>query len=116
MLREDILGGKLAPGAPLREELARLHGASRHIVRETLRLLAAEGLAEYSAFKGARVSFVSIDDVHDVYATRRFFEVESLKKLSVDAMLKLARLHGEFADAVNREAWSESVSARPQFP
>ena len=48
--------GRLAPGAPLREvEIAEANSVSRTIVRAALQRLEAQGLAEITLNKGARV-------------------------------------------------------------
>jgi DNA-binding GntR family transcriptional regulator len=48
--------GDIAPGTPLREiELTETHGVSRTIVRAALQRLEAQGLAEITLNKGARV-------------------------------------------------------------
>jgi DNA-binding GntR family transcriptional regulator len=48
--------GRMAPGLPLREvELAEAHNVSRTIVRAALQRLEAQGLAEITLNKGARV-------------------------------------------------------------
>lgn len=48
--------GRMAPGVPLREvELAAAHNVSRTIVRAALQRLEAQGLAEITLNKGARV-------------------------------------------------------------
>ena len=60
LIRHRVLDGTLPPGTPLREEdLAREFDVSRHVIREMLRVLAADGLADYSSFKGARVTRVA---------------------------------------------------------
>lgn len=49
--------GRLAPGAPLREvEIAEANNVSRTIVRVALQRLEAQGLADITLNKGARVS------------------------------------------------------------
>src|SRR5512142_3423458 len=56
-LADEIVRGALAPGAPLDEtELARRFNVSRTLVREALRQLAASGLVEARAHRGAVVA------------------------------------------------------------
>lgn len=56
-LADDIVGGQLAPGAPLDEtELARRFQVSRTPVREALRMLAASGLVEMRPHRAAVVA------------------------------------------------------------
>ncbi|MGH3041847.1 MAG: GntR family transcriptional regulator, partial [Gaiellaceae bacterium] len=70
-LQEAILAGELAPGAPLRlEELARSLGMSISPVREAVRRLEALGLAVHAPHRGAWVSELAIEDLHDTYEVR----------------------------------------------
>jgi DNA-binding GntR family transcriptional regulator len=60
-LRSRILGGDIAPGAPLREEeLATSYSVSRHTVRSALAALASERLVTSEPYRGARVA--QLDD------------------------------------------------------
>lgn len=110
MIRDSILAGALKPGAPLREEeLARQFDVSRHVVREVLRLLAADGLADYSSFRGSRVMHLSPEDVRQIYGARRFIELNAVRSPAgpIDGAA-LARVHQEFSSAVERAAWREA--------
>jgi DNA-binding GntR family transcriptional regulator len=110
LLRESILSGTLKSGSPLREEeLARQFDVSRHVVREVLRLLAADGVADYSSFRGSRVVHLTAADVHNIYEARRFLEVNTVRspEAAIDASA-LARIHQEFSQAVERKAWREA--------
>lgn len=61
-LADDIVRGHLAPGAPLDEtEIARRFNVSRTPVREALRQLAASGLVESRAHRGAVVARPSFE-------------------------------------------------------
>ena len=74
-LREAILTGDLAAGAHLGEvELAERLGLSRTPVREALTRLAAEGLVELEAHRGARVTSFSRDDLDGIFDVRRALE------------------------------------------
>ncbi len=89
-LREAILGGDLKPGMRIRqEEIAERFGASRLPVREALRTLEAEGLAESEPHKGARVPRLSQHEVEVIYRMRERLEplalVESLPQLDAAA-------------------------------
>lgn len=58
-LAEDIVRGRLAPGAPLEEvQLAKAFGVSRTPVREALRQLEAEGFARARPRRGAVVASI----------------------------------------------------------
>lgn len=69
-LRDEIVAGTLAPGAVLAEvEQSERLGVSRTPVREALRQLAADGLAERSG-RGFTVTAVSPDALDHVYELR----------------------------------------------
>jgi DNA-binding GntR family transcriptional regulator len=74
-LRELIMGGELAPGARLGEvELADRLGVSRTPVREALSRLAAEGLVEVVANRGARVATWTVAELEGVFDLRSVLE------------------------------------------
>ncbi len=74
-LRERILSGRLAGGSWLRQErLAAEFGVSRTPVREALRALAAHGLVELHANRGAVVCAPTAREVRDAYAVRAELE------------------------------------------
>jgi DNA-binding GntR family transcriptional regulator len=78
-LRREILAGRLKPGTPLREvEIADRLGISRNTLRETLRLLAHQGLVVHSPHRGATVAAISARDVADIFEVRRVLEIEGL--------------------------------------
>jgi DNA-binding GntR family transcriptional regulator len=86
-LKDAILAGEIPPGEWLRQdEIATRFGASRLPVREALRILEAEGLAELSPNKGARVPTLSLREVHTYYRMRERLEpltlIESLPHLT----------------------------------
>ena len=54
-LRDDIMGGKLPPGAAGRSRPAAAYGASRNTIREVLHQLGREGLATFVRHKGVIV-------------------------------------------------------------
>ncbi len=66
-LRALIHDGTLPPGARLAEiELAERFGISRTPVREAIKMLASEGLAELLPNRGARVPRISDEDLRDL--------------------------------------------------
>ncbi|MEQ3553280.1 GntR family transcriptional regulator [Pseudonocardia nematodicida] len=74
-LREAILDGVLAPSTWLREdEIAATLEVSRTPVREALRRLADEGLAQKTAHHGTVVSPMSVEDVLALYVVRENLE------------------------------------------
>lgn len=74
-LREDILQGKYEENEELREvTLGKALGVSRTPVREALRQLELEGLVKIIPNRGAFVTGISEQDVHDIYAARSVLE------------------------------------------
>lgn len=85
-LRRAILSGEIGPGERIRQEdVAARAGASRLPVREALRILAAEGLVEHAANKGARVPLLGAREVDLLYQMRERLEplalAESIPRL-----------------------------------
>lgn len=80
-LREAIIEGEYAPGAPLRHsELTEAFGVSLIPIREAIRKLEVERLVDSIPNKGARVAAISLEDVEDVYQTRIALETEALRR------------------------------------
>ena len=87
-LRADISSGKLAPGAVLRQaELAEQFGTSRIPVREALNSLQAEGLVQIEPNRGAFVTSLSADELHELFDLRVLLET--------DVLLRAVPLHTE---------------------
>ncbi|MDL5156112.1 GntR family transcriptional regulator [Actinomycetospora termitidis] len=85
-IREDIVGGVLAPGWWVREgALAEQLGVSRTPVREALNALAAEGLVEIVRHRGARVLPWTMRDVDEVYSIRAVLEGEGARLAAIRA-------------------------------
>ena len=79
-LREDILGGRLSPGAKIVEEdLCATLGISRGPVREALRLLTQQGLVEHLPRRGARVVEWSTSDVVQLFGLRGVLERHAIE-------------------------------------
>jgi len=116
-LRDEILSGRYRPGAPLREEvIGAAHGLSRNAVREVLRVLSAEGLATYTAFRGFRVPLLTVRDVEDIYRARRFVECGAVSLGDVEPdMAGFADIHSRFAAAVGRGDADEAFGLDLKF-
>ena len=68
-VREQIVQGKLAPGAVIHQtELARALGVSPVPLREALRRLEAEGLVTFLPYRGTIVTPVTIKEISECYA------------------------------------------------
>lgn len=77
--RQDILWGKLKPGAPLKsDELRQAYGVGISPLREALSRLVSEHLVTLSGQRGFRVTSFSEEDVIDTMETRLVLESEAL--------------------------------------
>lgn len=75
-LRADIVEGRVKQGEQLREKpTARSLGTGRTAVREALRQLVQEGLAQHEVNRGIFVRRFDVDDILDVYCGREAVEV-----------------------------------------
>ncbi|MGD0557181.1 MAG: GntR family transcriptional regulator [Streptosporangiaceae bacterium] len=105
-LRDAILNGEIAPGEWIRQaEVAERLGASRLPVREALRILQAEGLADYEANRGSRVPKLGMHEVEVLYQMRERLEplalIESIPQLSADQLDRLAKLQARIEDVTD---------------
>ncbi len=74
-LRDAVIDGRLAPGQWLRQEaLAQELGVSQMPVREALKRLVAEGLAERIPYRGVRVVEFTPEDIVDMFTVRLVLE------------------------------------------
>jgi DNA-binding GntR family transcriptional regulator len=99
-LREEILSGEIAPGTWLRQDdIAARLGTSRLPVREALRILETEGLAELLPNRGGRVPVLDLDQVNTLYRMRERLEpltlILSLEHLTDAQVDEMARLQAE---------------------
>ena len=102
-LRDAIASGQLAPGAVLRQaELAEQFGTSRIPVREALNSLQAEGLVQIEPNRGAFVTTLSAQELHELFDLRVLVEDESYAWLRPLSAL-IVRMDDEEAEAVTAE-------------
>jgi DNA-binding GntR family transcriptional regulator len=81
-LREELLSGAYAPGTPLTETaLVERIGVSASTARAALAELARDGLVIHSLHRGVEVACLTPDEVRDIYAARRVFEIAGLETL-----------------------------------
>jgi len=112
VLRADILRGRHRPGRRLGEVgLARELGMSRTPVREALRRLAADGLVELSANRGAKVVEHDATDLDLVFVLRAHAEGiaarTAARTATDDDVEQLHRLAVAVADAARPAAGGE---------
>ncbi|WP_367307505.1 GntR family transcriptional regulator [Demequina lignilytica] len=79
-LRDEILDGTLAPGAPLAEieQSARL-GVSRTPLREALSRLQGDGLVAARGARGLEVAGLTLDDVRELFEIREALEAKAAR-------------------------------------
>ncbi len=108
-LKGEILHGRLAPGARIRERaIAGRFGFSRTPVREALLHLASEGLVVFSRSRRATVSHRSVEEIEEIYtllgllegfavrrAVRRIGESELRTMAGLTVQLEEAARHGD---------------------
>jgi DNA-binding GntR family transcriptional regulator len=81
-LREALLSGAFAPGTPLPPELVAGHtGANASAAREALAELERDGLVVHSLQRGVEVAPITRDELRDIYAARRVYEVAGLQAM-----------------------------------
>ncbi|HET7602630.1 MAG TPA: GntR family transcriptional regulator [Gemmatimonadales bacterium] len=106
-LRDLILRGDLAEGAPVRQDAVALElGVSRIPVREALRRLEAEGLVEFSPHCGAVVSSLSLEEIAELFDLRAMIE-SSLMRRAVPRMTRADLRHASDVLARYDEAFRE---------
>ncbi|MDE2790772.1 MAG: GntR family transcriptional regulator [Paracoccaceae bacterium] len=111
-LKEEIVAGRRAGGAALRQdEIASENGMSKIPVREALRRLEIEGLVEFRPRRGAIVRQLSDSDILELLDIRIALECRALE-LAVHNMVEsdhsLAReILEEYSTSTSPERWSE---------
>lgn len=85
-LEDDIIFGRMAPGARLVEDqLMDRFGATRHVVRSALQRLEQIGVVSKELNKGAAVRAFSIDEVRQVYEVRELLQRQAALKIKLPA-------------------------------
>jgi DNA-binding GntR family transcriptional regulator len=110
VLRERIAGGEIERGSRLhQEDLASEFGVSRTPVREALRRLAAEGLVDLFANRGARVATATDEQLRSSYETRLVVEPGAAR---VAAELRLPAAIAAMKAALREEEKAGKSSAK----
>jgi DNA-binding GntR family transcriptional regulator len=82
ILRSRIAEGYFPPGTRLSEDsIGGALGVSRNTLREAFRLLTHERLLVHELNRGVFVRILSVDDVEDIYRTRRLVECAVVRGL-----------------------------------
>ncbi|MGW2344209.1 GntR family transcriptional regulator [Streptomyces sp. NPDC001661] len=118
ILRNRIAEGYFPPGTRLSEDsIGGALGVSRNTLRESFRLLTHERLLEHRLNRGVFVRVLSVDDVEDIYRTRRMVECAVVRSLG-DPPYALDRVAEAVADghrAAERREWKSVSTANIHF-
>lgn len=118
-LREDIVSGKLAPGARISPvEIARRFGVSPMPVRDALGLLENEGLVETAARRWTRVVELSPDLVEELIPLVLLLEryaITSAPTVSDEALARLRSSNAAFAAAIEDRDVTALIEADSTF-
>src|SRR5215207_6066381 len=119
-LIEDILGGRLAPGARLVEtRLAQQFGVSQGPVREALRDLELFGFVVSTSFRGTQVRQISTQDLLEIYPIRAALEgvaaFAAASRIDDATLAQLADLIQVMRDAANHDDHRTVVDADRAF-
>jgi DNA-binding GntR family transcriptional regulator len=110
-LADEIVRGALAPGSPLDEtDIARRFNVSRTPVREALRQLAASGLVDARAHRGAVVARPSIDRLTGMFEAMA--ELEAICASFAAERMSATERHG--LEAIHEELRMLSYTGNPE--
>jgi DNA-binding GntR family transcriptional regulator len=107
----EIISGRLAPGTRLiQADLARQFGVSLTPIREALRELCSEGLADIDPFVGVTVHKPTLDSLREVYEMRSALEPLTIPRsgwrLSAGQLAEAAKLITEMDQEIDRASWT----------
>jgi len=119
-LREEIISGRLLPGAELHEAaLAQSLGVSRGPVREALGRLASEGLVTVRPHRGAVVRALSNEEFLEAYQVREALEIMAVRlavpRLESDDLAAMERLIDEMSQRAEAGDVQGFFAANAQF-
>jgi DNA-binding GntR family transcriptional regulator len=81
-LRDALLSGVFSPGTPLPEaDVAEQLDADPLLVHEALAELERDGLVVHSLHRGLEVARITTDELRDIYAARRVYEIAGLQAM-----------------------------------
>ena len=105
LLRQRIFKRELEPGSWIDElKIAQAYGISRTPLREALKVLATEGLVTMKVRRGAYVTEVSEQDLHDVYHLLSLLESDAASMVATHAseaqIAELQALHKQLEATV----------------
>lgn len=106
-LEEDIIFGRLAPGARLTEDsLLSRFPVTRHFVRQALVQLEQMGVVVRERNKGATVRSLTPNEVQQIYAVRELVQRQAALLIPlpapqslIDELLAIHKEHGEYIES-----------------
>lgn len=116
-IANKIAQGQLISGTQLNEvAMSEKFGVSRNTLREAFRLLSSKGLVEHFPRRGVFVKRLMPDDLHDLYAYRRFVELSVLNFLPASVVgEKLLPVCAEAEHAREIGDWKTVGTANTRF-
>ena len=115
-LREAIIDGQLAQGTYLRElSLSKRFDVSRNTIREATQILVGERLVTRKMHRGAFVSELGPEDVHDLYRVRRIVELPAAVEAAAVGTDELHTATRAMAQAIEEDDRPGLVAADLQF-
>ncbi|MEU6122331.1 GntR family transcriptional regulator [Streptomyces sp. NPDC047123] len=118
ILRSRIAEGYFPPGTRLSEDsIGGALGVSRNTLREAFRLLTHERLLEHQLNRGVFVRVLSVEDVQDIYRTRRLVECAVVRGLGTPpfALDTVADAVAEGVRAAADQEWKAVSTANIHF-
>lgn len=104
-IEEDVIFGRLAPGARLVEDaLMARHGASRHFIRQALALLERAGMVRREKNVGATVASYSAEEARQIYQVREMLTRQAALMIRLPAPAALIDALREIQDRYVRAA------------
>ena len=106
-LEEDIIFGRLAPGARLTEDaLMARFGASRHFIRQALVEMERRGVVGRERNGGATVRSYSAEEVRQIYEVREMLTRQAMLMIALpaapDLIARLEALQDAYRDKVEK--------------
>ncbi|KND43386.1 MULTISPECIES: GntR family transcriptional regulator [Streptomyces] len=118
ILRSRIAEGFFPPGTRLSEDsIGGALGVSRNTLREAFRLLTHERLLVHELNRGVFVRVLTVEDVEDIYRTRRLVECAVVRGLGAPpyGLDRLAEAVAEGQRAADEDDWKGVSTANIHF-
>lgn len=120
LIREDILAGRIGPGARLKTaELAKKLGLSTMPLREALRKLEGEGLVDIEPNRGAmvrRLDRAYITDLYELNTELRIFALRrGMQHMTLERVRELSALADEYRAHVMAKEDLEAIETNRKF-